>query len=166
VSTIILEPRVVAGFVLLGLVAACDAAEASNKKVEPPAPTPMRIHSDEPLGARLAREAEHRPHAALKTDAVFAALGTPGARTRQVLGETLGAAYCETSVADQGMVLAVCEFADAHAAEQGRERSHALFDELIKNRVLTVNGQTLLTVVSSGPDVHRAQQLSERFAAL
>jgi len=164
--------RPLAALAVVVLVSACKPESHIEKKPEAARAAPRsvtRVRSDVPLADRLAHEAENRPERALRADAVFSALraaGVPLVRTRQVLGETLGASYCETSLTDKGTALAVCEFSDDASAERGRDLSRALFDKLIRNRVLAVNGQTLLTVVSPAPTAPEAQRVLARFASL
>lgn len=159
-------------------LAACDSKPVSQVKARAVADTsalpPLAVDpalARMPIAARLAREAASRPAHAVRAEAVFSALSGERVsivRTRQVLGATLGAAYCANALSQEGLALSVCEFADARAAEGGLTRSHVLFDRLMPGRLLVRNGLTVLTL--SAPDSPSSQQLaqrvSERFMSL
>ena len=100
------------------------------------------------------------------------ALGRQGialVRWRQVLASPLAARFCMAGATSSGLVLSVCEFADAAAAARGLAHSRATFDRFIPHRDLQRNGATLLTVTppsAAPPFSAQTQQLREIFAAL
>lgn len=68
------------------------------------------------------------------------------ARKRQVLGNTVGASYCETAISGNGLALSVCEYSDARAAASGRELSRSQFDAIVPGRRLLTRENTVLTL--------------------
>ncbi len=139
------------GFILCAALAAC-GHRSEPAPAAPPAPPPSaHPGGGGSLAERLAGEACARPPGAPHLEDLVAALdraGIPVARRRQVLGSTVGAAYCAAAVTARGLGLALCEFASADAAAAGLARSHAEFDRLIPGRLLVVHGQGLLTITN------------------
>jgi hypothetical protein len=122
---------------------ASTASTASSAAATPPPAERLTLIE------RLTREATQRPAARPRVEEVLAALGTRGIATagwKQVLASPVGARYCMAGQTAGGVGLAVCEYESPAAAAAGRDRSHALFDRLIPNRLLTVNRTTLLTL--------------------
>jgi hypothetical protein len=127
------------------------AAPPATAAVAAPPPAAPAEAAGGPLTLieRLTREAAQRPAADPRAEQVLAALAGQGTTTRgwkQVLASPVGARYCMAGQTGGGLGVAVCEFESPAAASAGRDRSHALFDRLIPNRLLTVNRTTLLTL--------------------
>ncbi|HEX5656203.1 MAG TPA: hypothetical protein VFX59_03370 [Polyangiales bacterium] len=147
-------------FLLLLLIAGCSEAHAV-------APKKAKL----PLGEQLVREASARPKRAVRPEQLIEALAAKGvtiARHRQVLASPVEASYCEALTTAQGLGLALCEYADADAAANGRAQSKRAFDRLIPGRALDTNANSLLTVTAAGNDEgERQRELARRtFAAL
>src|SRR5262249_12526243 len=89
------------------------------------------------------------------------------ARTRQVLAENLNARYCSLAVTDGGLAAAACEYASPADALAGRARSQEIYDRIIPDRQLYVNGLTLLTLAPVGAGTeNQARLIAATFAAL
>ncbi len=102
-----------------------------------------------PVMNLLADERAARPGGTPTAEAVFEAMkkaGVPTSGESQVLGKTLGAAFCENARTAQGTVLSVCEFKDAATLAKGMEYSTKTFAKALPNRRLFANRSTLLTV--------------------
>jgi hypothetical protein len=168
---------------VLFLLAASLATAACGRTATPPAgaSTPAAPAAAAPgdppavrltLIERLTSEAAQRPAARPRAEEVLTALAGQGVATtgwKQVLGSPVGACYCMAGQTAGGLGLAVCEYESPAAAAAGRERSQALFDRLIPNRVLTVNRTTLLTLTrpTAEPAIAaEAQRLATLFASL
>ena len=170
-------------FALFALLAACDPgrsvvtpgpapapapAPAPTPVVAAPAPTPPGPALS--LGERLAAEAKARPSGTVRIEDLALALrghGVAIARTRQVLGSTLGARYCSVALTEKGLGLAACEFESPESAEMGRAQSIARFDKAIPGRRLVVNGKTLLTVAPAASALaEESQAATTLFATL
>ncbi|MDB4990944.1 MAG: hypothetical protein JWN04_6122 [Myxococcaceae bacterium] len=123
-----------------------------------PAPDPAIARM--PLSDRLALEASLRPAEAVRTEQLERALRPHGVslmRQRQVLASTLGASYCELTVSEAGLGVALCEFVDAASATAGGARSRALFDSMVPGRTLVTRANTLLTVTHPESDAARRE---------
>jgi hypothetical protein len=147
---------------LLGGISAC-----ADREPRAPAPPRAPLAPPVPAGApvdlgrrsildRLTLEAQNRPAAAPKVEAVAQALATRGLplqRWKQVLASPIGARYCMTGQTAAGTVVAVCEFGSAAEADAGMSYSHKTFDGLIPNRSLVQRGPTVVTITrpASGP---------------
>lgn len=102
-----------------------------------------------PLLRVLADENAHRPGGTPGGDALFDALDKAGIAMQgrsQVLGRTVGAAFCENAHTPQGIVVSVCEFTDAGALAKGRAYSEKAFATALPDRVFVVSKNTLLTI--------------------
>jgi hypothetical protein len=176
---IIKHPTVLLALALALATAACGrSAPPPAAAATPAAPAAAPAPGDPPpperltLIERLTREAAQRPAARPRAEDVLAALagqGVPTAGWKQVLASPVGARYCVAGQTGGGVGLAVCEYESPAAAAAGRDRSHALFDRLIPNRVLTVNRATLLTLTrpTAEPAIAaEAQRLATLFASL
>lgn len=127
---------------------------------------------NKPLLQLLADEKTNRPSDTPSAESVFAALDKAGIHTQdpsQVLGRTVGAAFCENAHTAQGMVVSVCEFKDADTLAKGRAYSQKTFAQALPNRSLVSNKKTLLTI--NPPDASAAAQqqmttIGKLFAAL
>lgn len=119
---------------------------------------------------RLGYEAQTRPPARPRPEAVAAALaagGLPLERWKQVLASPIGARFCMAGQTAAGSVVAVCEFGNEAEAAAGQAYSHKTFDPLIPNRALVRRGQTLLTITRpSAAGFAEADHVAEIFAAL
>jgi hypothetical protein len=132
------------------LFAACSRTSAP----EPPPALDEEV-ARLPLPARLAREAQSRPAGTPRAEEVMAALGRGGLsleRPQQVLGSTIGAAFCASAATIRGTAVAVCEFTSEEIARRGLAYSRRTFDRLIPGRSLAVNRKTLLTVTRAEAD--------------
>jgi len=154
---------------------ACSSRPAPPPAALAAAPSPARLPEPAPapplsLGDRLAREASSRPADAVRMEDVVAALEAHGvavARTRQVLGSTVGARYCAVALTADGLGVAACEYDSDEAARAGLVSSQARFDEKIPGRRLVVNGKTLLTVAPAGSELgEESRTVTTIFASL
>lgn len=149
----------ISAFAVIAISACSDAPPIGAKTaqvVQPspeqelaPLPAPDPKLARVPLGERLSMEAEARPALAVRPEQLDEALRARGvtiARKRQVLASTLGAAYCELAVSNEGLAVSLCEYADAAAAELGGKHSHRMFDRLMPGRSLATRDNVLLTV--------------------
>jgi hypothetical protein len=160
---------------LFTLAPACGdrGGRGSPAPAEPPVPAgaqpaPGRLSIVE----RLGREAQTRPTAAVRVEAVadaLAAHGLPLERWKQVLASPIGARFCMAGQTVAGCVVAVCEFGDEAEANAGLDYSHKTFDRLIPSRSLLRRGQTVLTVTRpAGAPVPagQADYVAQIFSAL
>lgn len=174
------------GWMLRGglLVATLGAAAGCHREPSPPPPGPAAapvsatvppgVGMDgvtKPLLQVLADEKAHRPGGTPRGDALFDALDKAGIAMQgrsQVLGRTVGAAFCENAHTPQGIVVSVCEFADAGALAKGRAYSAKAFATALPNRVLVANKNTLLTINPPEGSTTGAQveTIQRTFAAL
>jgi hypothetical protein len=147
----------------LMLVVACSDAKAVAPATKPVVASESAV-SRVPLGERLALEAASRPQRAVRPAQLLEALERAGVvftRKRQVLASPVEASYCETALTGRGLALALCEFADAAAAQRGLARSHDSFDAMIPGRTLDTRFNTLLTVTQpSDADAERERELA------
>jgi len=129
-----------------------------------------------PLFQVLADEKAHRPAGTPHAEALFDALDKGGVVMQgraQVLGRTVGAAYCENAHTGQGVVVSVCEFGDAGALAAGRAYSERTFARALPGRVLVSNRNTLLTINpaagtagAAGATAAQVDVIKRAFAAL
>ncbi len=102
------------------------------------------------LGERLEREGSHRPAAAFRAEDVFGVLAKGGleiTERMQILGTTVGAAYCQNAHTASDVVVTVCEFEDEASAEKGK--AAALSSMEIPNRQVVQHHATTLQVIES-----------------
>jgi hypothetical protein len=158
---------------LFTLVLSCGdrGGRASPASADPPVPAGTQPASGRlSIVDRLGREAQTRPTAPVRAEAVadaLAARGLPLERWKQVLASPIGARFCMAGQTAAGCVVAVCEFGNEAEANAGLDYSHQTFDRLIPNRSLLRRGQTVLTVtrppgapVPAGQADHVAQIFS------
>ena len=167
-----------AGLLAAALVGGACHRETSKMAPPPvtaPAPaTPRGVGMDgvnKPLLQLLEDEKAHRPAGTPSADALFEALEKAGFAMQgrgQVVGRTLGAAYCENAHTTQGIVVSACEFTDAEALAKGRAYSEKTFSKALPNRILLVNKHTLLTINPPDGSAGAAQidAIKRTFAAL
>ena len=135
------------------------AVTAPARAAEPARPDPKVLRL--PLAQRLLREGEQRPSLGVRGEDLrrgIEARGVHLVRTRQVLAEPLEAAYCEVSLSGAGLSISLCEFVDHAAAELGLARSRAMFDGLIRDRLLIVHENALLTLAGESEDGRACQE--------
>jgi len=165
---------------VLPALMALGACHRSTPVAEPPAPVAQAPAAPgmgmdgvtKPLLQLLADEKTNRPSGTPNAEAVFAALDQAGIHTKdpsQVLGRTVGAAFCENAHTADGVVVSVCEYKDADTLAKGRAYSEKTFAKALPNRALLSNKNTLLTI--NPPDASPAARaqvdtIGKLFAAL
>lgn len=157
---------------LAGIPACSDHKTPAPASATPPTPrgSPADLGRRSIL-ERLTHEAQHRPDAAPKVEAVAQALATAGMpleRWKQVLASPIGARFCMNGQTTQGTVVAVCEFGSAAEASAGVSYSHKTFDALIPNRSLIQRGSTVVTITRPAVPtaIREVDHVSEIFARL
>jgi hypothetical protein len=152
-------------FVLLLLI-----HTACGKKPDesaPPVTTPATAQAPapQPSGARtlalqpsqdirglvgsLQSEAAKRPAVVLTVEKAFDALAGAGVapeRRKQYLAATANASYCAGGVTREGIAVAVCEYPDAAAAEDGKKSVEAAWGKATPNARRVVHRSTMLTI--------------------
>ena len=160
---------------LVALLAGCrhDAREpASNAETSDPAVREVSpSHDFTALRARLADEAHHRAAVRLPIEQVLDALERAQLRIaerKQFLGATLHAAYCLGGRTDEGLAVAVCEYADPAAAQAGKQFMDLEFAAMSSWVRRSAHETIVLTVAdpSGVPHDEIATHAFEVFAAL
>jgi hypothetical protein len=132
---------------------------ACSSKTSAPAPAPAPPKALEPatnvssLAARLQYEAAHRPAAAISAERVFDALdraGLPVAQRTQYAGIVMKASYCAGGRADDGLVVAICEYQTHDAALAGKDFMDQTFPLATARR--EVRGSTVMTAIGGRRD--------------
>ena len=155
-------------------LAACSHRDAAPPPSPAPAPAPVTAATTTPvttdvpgsqdlaplqqLGVRLSDEAKHRPTVKVPADKLFAALSKDGialASHHQVLAAAAAAQYCDLGVTKETIAIAVCEYASAAEAQQGKALMDRRYAKLVPAAVRTLTGATLVTVAnaSSHPEL-------------
>jgi len=117
----------------------------------------------------MGTEAQHRPHVAVTTERVFAALADHGitlASQHQVLATTAAASYCALGVTVESIAIAVCEYPTAQAARAGRELLDRRYRKLVPDAERAVNGTTLVTVANASSHRDVRDRVLETFKSL
>jgi hypothetical protein len=145
-------------FAILVLLTAC------GKKPEDPA-APTEAAAQKPSGPRtvaqqpsqdirglvgtLHSEAAKRPGIDVTAEKVFDALAGAGVALqarKQYLASTAHASYCAGGKTHDGIAVAVCEYADAAAAAEGKKSIEAAWGKATPNARRIVHRSTLLTI--------------------
>jgi hypothetical protein len=129
------------------VIGACRGAEPPAPAAATPDPVPAA------LAVRLLAEAAARPEGTPRLEDLVASLRAAGvgiARTRQVLGASMGARFCAVARTGSGHTLAACEYDSADAARAGQAEAAARFDAVVPGRRSFVNRKTLLSVAPPG----------------
>ncbi len=86
---------------------------------------------------------------------------------RQYLGLTVGASYCLGGATDDGIAIAVCEYASPEAAVAGKSFMESRFAVMTPTAKRAVRGATVITVVDAHePRSRRVERALEVFAAI
>jgi hypothetical protein len=164
-----------AGFQLL--LAGCnkphDRSEAvplaSAGRAEAQRPTAPRAENPRDINALFQVESENRPLGGLRVEDALAAFRSAGIELhaeRQHLARPYGARYCMGAKSGSELVLSVCEYVDAAAAEAGVTVSRKI---PLKDREIRVRRASSLTVrlLQKTPQSEAlAARLFERFTKL
>jgi hypothetical protein len=121
------------------------------------------------LGVRLSDEAKHRPAVKVPADKLFAALAQQGitlASHHQVLAAAAAASYCDLGVTPDTIAIAVCEYATAQQAQQGKALMDQRYAKLVPDAVRTVNGSTLVTIANAGSHPELRDRVVHTFLSL
>jgi hypothetical protein len=142
-------------FLALGACHDDDASSdppAQKKMPEPPrAAAPVAGSSPtagSPVLAELDHEASNRPTGTPTVEQIMAAIESAGIKLepkKQVLATVVKAHYCVLTKSTTGLSMSICEFDEDAQARVGLKQSETQF-KAIPNRVLEVNGKTLLTM--------------------
>jgi hypothetical protein len=109
---------------------------------------------------QLQEEGRGRPRGALTVEQVLAALAEAQVEVkepRQVLAQVHLARYCQSGTTASGLAVGVCEYADAQAAQAGREHSRTHFGQVAFREVLA-HGNTILILRGSGTSPLEAEE--------
>jgi len=150
------------------VVAAC------GKKTEEPAPPSVETRPSGPrtvaqqpsqdirgLVGSLQGEAAKRPVIDVTAEKVFDALAGAGVALqtkKQYLATTARARYCAGGKTRDGIAVAVCEYADATAAEEGKRTVEAAWGNATPNARRVIHRSTLLTITP--PNANDANQVA------
>jgi hypothetical protein len=163
------------------IIGGCKESAAPKKVVEQS--TGVKTSTHAPIAAngtqliaqlplRLQEEAKSRPAGTPAVEAVLEAFnkaGFPAKPPQQVLGAMVHAKYCaSSSTLEEGIGIALCEYADDAAAEEGKDFSLKSF-AMIPDRELFRNKKTTLMLrkVRKGDDIDKAsKRLVEVFSSL
>ena len=121
------------------------------------------------LGVRLSDEAKHRPAVKVSAEKLFAALSQGGialANHHQVLAAAAAAQYCDLGVTKETIAIAVCEYASAAEAENGKALMDRRYAKLVPDAVRTLNGATLVTVANGSSHPELRDRITHTFSSL
>jgi len=158
-------------------------AACSHRDAAPPPPAPATamapVTTDVPgskdlaplqqLGVRLSDEKAHRPAVKVPADKLFAALAQQGialANHHQVLAAAAAAQYCDLGVTKETIAIAVCEYATAAQAQQGKALMDKRYAKLVPDAVRAVNGSTLVTVANASSHPELRDRITHTFLSL
>jgi len=173
--------------VLLAAIAGCKdkassappQAQASAQEPAPGSAAPPITGSDDmapgtnvtQIFAQLDKEKQNRPGIEPTADTIVTAMEAAGVQfneKQQVLGMTIGAAYCfRAANQTTGLNVVLCEYPTPEAAAKGADLSTTKFGKPLTNktRTVTVKGATLIQVFDK-PDQPLTEVRREIDAAL
>ena len=139
-----------------------DAADASSR-----APAPQTPVTELGLFERLALQASNKNLADPPTQRVVEALTRAGiaiTQQQQQLGVSQAANYCLSLTTQSHLILSVCEYADAKAAEAGAQASRKALGA-IQFRTVHVRRATTLSIIENPADAQSAEAKLKAIAA-